>query len=111
MMNTKQLFSYNMSRFFKQRGAKAELARYCGVEQSTVKGWADGTYFPTPENIDKICLFLSIDCSQLFSATPMSTREIQLLSKFNRLNDKGKESALGMLDVLLGNADFAKESA
>ena len=110
-MNTRQVFSYNMSRFLNQRGAKAELARYCGVEQSTVKGWVEGTYFPSTENIDRICVFLSIDPGQLFCERPISSREQAMLSKFNRLNDKGKDSALGMLDVLLANADFAKESA
>jgi len=108
---TRRVFSQNLSRLLQERGVKAGLARYCGVEQSTVKFWAEGTNFPSPENIDKICAFLQIDCAQLFAEKQFSQQERTLLYKFNRLNDKGQTSALGMLDVLLCNADFTQESA
>ena len=110
-MTTRKIFSRNLSRLLQERGIKAELARYCSVEQSTVKFWAEGTNLPSAENLDKIAAFLSINVSELFTEQPLSAKERELLIKFHRLNDKGKESALGMLDVLLSNADFAEESA
>lgn len=110
-MNTKKIFAKNLSYFLEERGAKAELARFCKVEQSTVKFWADGTNFPGSENIDRICEFLQIDVERLFIKKQFTQKECSILQKFNRLNDKGKDSALAMLDVLLMNDDFAKESA
>ncbi len=110
-MNTRQIFTRNLSRLLQERGKKAELARYCSVEQSTVKWWVEGNNSPSPEMLDKIAAFLQIDVAELFTEKPLSHKEQMLLHKFYRLNEKGKDSALGMLDVLLSNADFAQESA
>ena len=112
MLNSMQIFSRNLLRFLEGRNKKrSELARYCNISPSAVTAWLNSEKFPTPENLDKIAVFLSVNVSDLFTEQPMSYKDRELLSKFHRLNDKGKDSALGMLDVLLSNADFSQESA
>ncbi len=112
MLNSMQIFSKNLLMFLESRNKKrSELARYCDISPSAVTAWLNSEKFPTPENLDKIAVFFSVNVSDLFSEQPASYKERALLSKFHRLNDKGKDSALGMLDVLLSNADFAQESA
>ena len=110
-MNTMQVFSRNLSILLSKKGCKAELARYCKVSPPAISYWTNCVKFPTAENIDKIAAYFQVDVSELFTEQPLSRAERELLSKFHRLNDKGKDSAIGMLDVLLSNADFAEESA
>ena len=110
-MNTMQVFSNNLSKLLKRKGNLSELARYCNVSQPSVSYWVNCKKFPSPENLDLIASFFQIDVADLFIEDPIPYNERMLLSKFRRLNDKGKDSALAMLDVLLSNADFSQESA
>ena len=110
-MNTMQVFSNNLAKLLKRKGNLSELARFCKVSQPSVSYWVNCKKFPSPENLDLIAAYFSIEVSDLFVENPLPIKERELLSKFQRLNDKGKDSALGMLDVLLSNADFAEESA
>lgn len=110
-MNTMQIFSQNLAKLVSKKGNKSDLARYCEVSSTAITYWVQGAKFPSPENLDKIAAYFQVSVPELFTEKPLSYKERQLLQKFYRLNEKGKDSALGMLDVLLSNADFAQESA
>ena len=112
MLNSMQIFQRNLLKLLSDSNRKrSELARFCGIAPSAVTAWLKCEKFPSPESIDKTAAFFQIEISQLFTEQPLSQKERELLSKFHRLNDKGKDSALGMLEVLLSNADFSEESA
>lgn len=112
VLNSMQIFQRNLLKLLSESNRRrSELARYCGIAPSAVTAWLKCEKFPSPENLDKTAAFFQVEVSQLFETKPLSAKERELLIKFHRLNDKGKDSALGMLDVLLSNADFAEESA
>ena len=112
VLSSMKLFSRNLLKLLENKNAKrSELAKYCKISPSAVTAWLSCEKFPSPESLDKVASFFQIDVADLFIENPIPYNERTLLSKFRRLNDKGKDSALAMLDVLLSNADFSQESA
>ena len=50
----------------KRNWTEYELAKYCGVSQSTISSWYRKQQVPTLQNIEKICRGMGITLSQFF---------------------------------------------
>lgn len=112
MAKTRQIVANNLRKLLTEKGMKAELSRYCNVSDAAVAHWTrkEEPKVPTPENLDDIARFFQIEVSDLFSERPLSREERRALYILARLNDEERATALGMLEVLLKNSAWSKES-
>ena len=73
----------------------ASLAEYIGVSAASVSAWKNENSFPSSKYIQKISEFLNVSISYLFTGIeenghPVSEDEQELLSVYNKLDNRGK---------------------
>lgn len=62
----KEVFSTNLrNKLVEKNKSQADLARFCGVSQTSASHWVNGEILPRPKMIDKICVFLSCTSDDL----------------------------------------------
>ena len=64
--STREIFAENLRDMLIAKGKKqVELAKFLGMTKATVTHWVNGDNMPTPETIDRICVFLGCKADEL----------------------------------------------
>ncbi len=94
-----------------------ELAFRAGLIDSTVRKYESGAVTPKMENLKKITDALEVSLSPFMDFDPeglewtakLDDNEIKLISKFNLLNDKGRQKAIEQVEDLAKIPDYQKD--
>lgn len=81
------------------RGAKAALARACGVSPSKVTEWADGKYPPHMSELDAIAAFFGVEVGALF-ASDQPRQTSTKLSPSETRGGENVETVAGLLKAV-----------
>lgn len=93
-----------------------ELARRCGVPQSTISCWYTKNMMPSVSSLENICKGFGISLSQFFleedsgEATILSRQQHRLLAYASRLDPDQYESLLSFLERLNPTASLPSET-
>lgn len=92
-----------------------DLAAAMNVSRSTVAMWERGTE-PSNEMLYKLADFFSVSIDTLLgrpesSSTPQSTENIEILDKFNSLDDHGKKTVLAILELEFSRCQASADDA
>lgn len=118
MSKTQTILAYNLRRLIEKKEiSQAELGRQTGYSAPAVSSWLmtdEKAKMPSPETIDKICLYFCISPAQLLTEheeiTPGSYSEKLLLDTFRQLNEVNKGASLQMMQGLLSAQKKAAEA-
>ena len=73
-----------------------ELAKHCGLSQSTISTWYRKNQTPTIQTLDKVCKGLGISLSQFFAegsdAVSLTPEQKDMLDNWSALNIQQKSS-------------------
>ena len=104
----------------KRNIAAAELSRLTKISEAQISAYRKGAYKAGQRNTEKIAIILNVSIPWLMglidddpfsndkNLSNLSETEKYLLSKFNSLNDKGREKVLGYLEGLVDNDSYKK---
>ena len=72
-----------------------ELAKHCGLSQSTISTWYRKNQTPTIQTLDKVCKGLGISLSQFFAewsdAVSLTPEQKDMLDNWSALNIQQKQ--------------------
>lgn len=90
MVATRKIFPENLNRLIeKKKHSALSLCAATGFQYSTLWLWISGKRFPSPENIDTLCIALKIHQSELFRKIPRGPkRKTKALKKHGRRAEK-----------------------
>ena len=76
-MDIREIFATNLrNRLYAKNRKNADLARFCGVSQTSVSHWINGMILPRPKMIDKIALYLGCTSDDLMTD---NSKTVQLM--------------------------------
>lgn len=88
------MFSENLNHFLSLRDkTQADLAKYIGVSTAAVNTWCKGLKTPRMDKVDKICLFLNINRSDLIEDKSQQTTSVAPARKGVTINVLGRVAA------------------
>jgi len=78
-----------------------ELAKNCGLSQSTISTWYSKNQTPTIQSLEKVCKGFGITLSQFFAegddALILSPQQRDMLNNWNTLNEQQQQIILDLL--------------
>ncbi len=115
-----QIFAANLRRFLNSNDmSQVELAKRLGVGTTSVYNWCNGVKTPRMDKVDAMCKIFSCRRSDLIiehikpaaggdPVAPVQLRpdETELLSKYNMLNDIGRNKAHEYVSDLSENEKY-----
>ena len=85
----------------KRNWTEYELAKYCGVSQSTISSWYRKQQVPTLQNIEKICRGIGITLSQFFdegeNPVSLTPEQKELLDSWSALTTEQQQAVNELL--------------
>lgn len=98
---------------------QSDLVELTGIGKSSISTYISGAYEPKQKNIYKIAQALNVDESWLMGndvpmertieTTELSKEQKELLSNYNKLNDKGKDKLIDYSNDLVENPKYTYE--
>lgn len=112
----KKIMAFNISYFLGLTGrTQRQMCKDLGFKENTVSDWLNAKTYPRIDKIEKMAIYFNCKKSSLIekfevaSISSLSVDELGMISKFRRLNAKGKEQLTTQLNDMLQLEKYTQE--